>query len=232
MRKLNILFLFVLLITGFLISEQTVSAAKKLEKKKTHSLYVQQGKSYKLSKILSDITAPYEDATLKSCLKGKKVKWSAKKSQIKLTKKTITVKKQGEFKLTGVTKKYKYVITLVSIPEKWPAVPEGITSARIMKEGKMVEIKDMDTVEYLRKLFNSVDYRFDYKRTNRRTAGWDYAVYFYTADGTLERHFFTVGPYVVGEYWYKLKNPLDIYQCVSEIYNRIMTEQGAFTGAW
>ncbi len=229
MKKGILLFLFVAV--GSIFIAQTASAAKKLEKKEPHPLYVQQGKSYKLSKILSDIKDPDEDDTLKNCLKGKKVKWSVKKSQIKLTKKMVTVKKQGEFKLTGVTKKYKYVITLVSGPEKWPEIPEGITRISIMKEGRTVEVKDVNTVNYLRDLFNSGDYRFNYDRTNWQTSGWEYAICFYAADGTLERKFNTAGPYVIQKYWYKLKNPLDIYQHVSEIYNRIMTEQGAFTGA-
>lgn len=230
MRKWSVLFL--LFIAGFLILGQDVSAAQKLEKREPHSLCVQQGKSYKLSKVLSDVKDPYEGVTLKSRLKGEKIKWSAKKSQIKLTKKTVKVKKQGEFKLTGVTKKYKYVITLVSIPEKWPEIPEGITSARIMNAGRIVEITDMDTVRYLCELFNSADYRFDYKQTNWRTVGWDYAIYFYTTDGTLVRHIVPVGSYVVEKYWYKMRNPVDIYQYVSELYNRVMAEKGMFTGPW
>lgn len=232
MKRQSIFLLFLLLGISFMISGKIASAAKKLEKKESRPLYVQQGKSYKLSKILSDIKDPDEDDTLKNCLKGKKVTWSAKKSQIKLTEKTITVKKQGEFKLTGATKNYKYVITLVSGPEKWPEIPEGITRVSIMKEGRTVEVKDVNTVNYLRNLFNSGDYRFNYDRTNWQTSGWEYAICFYAADGTLERKFSTAGPYVMGKYWYKRKNPLDIYQRVSEIYNRVMTEQGAFTGAW
>lgn len=224
-KKYKALFWFVLVMISFCISGSTMSAAKKLEKKEPHPLYVQQGKTYKLSKLLSDISDPYEYATIKSSLKGKKVTWSAKRSQIKLTKKTVKVKKQGKFKLIGVTKKYKYVITLVAVPEKWPKIPEGVGSASIMKEGKFVQIKDMDTVNYLCHLFNSADYRFDYKQTNWRTIGWDYAVYFYASDGKLERHFVTVSPYVVEKYWYKMKNPIDIYQRVSEIYDRMIAEQ-------
>ncbi len=227
MRKWSVLFLFLLFVTSFCISEKMTYAVKKLEKKEPRSLYVQQGKSYKLSKILSDINDPDEDDTLKNCLKGKKVKWSVKKSQIKLTKKMVTVKKQGEFKLTGVTKKYKYVITLVSIPEKWPAVPEEITSASIMRnyDGKRVEVRDVKMVEYLCRLFNVADYRFDYQQTNWRTVGWTYRIYFYTADGALKRDFIMIGADVhEGRYWYKPSLD-DIYYKVSEVYNNLLVEQ-------
>lgn len=225
MKKGILLLLFVAV--GSIFIAETASAAKKLEKKEPRPLYVQQGKSYKLSKILSDIKDPDEDDTLKNCLKGKKIKWSAKKSQIKQTKKTITVKKQGEFKLIGVTKNYKYVITLVSIPEKWPAIPEEITSANIMRnhDGKRVEVKDVKMVEYLYRLFNVADYRFDYQQTNWRTVGWTYRIYFYTADGVLKRDFIMIGADVhEGRYWYKPSSS-DIYYKVSEVYNNLLAEQ-------
>lgn len=82
MKKGSILILFLLLTLGFMLSNKTVSKAKKLEKKETRSLYVQQGKTYKLSKILSDIKDPDEGISLKKCLKGKTVKWSVNKKQI------------------------------------------------------------------------------------------------------------------------------------------------------
>ena len=82
MKKGSILILFLLLTVGFMLSNETVSKAKKLEKKEPRSLYVQQGKTYKLSKILSDIKDPDEGISLKKCLKGKTVKWSVNKNQI------------------------------------------------------------------------------------------------------------------------------------------------------
>lgn len=220
MKKYSILFL--LLIMGFLVSGQEVSAAKRLERVKTHKLYIEQGKTYKLSKILSDIKDPLEGDTLKDCLKGKKVKWSAKKSQIKLTKKTIKGKKQGEFQLTGVTKKYKYVITLVSVARKWPEVPEEITSVSIMRRGRTVVIRDMNEVRYFCNLLNSADYCFDYKCTNNRFIGWEYRICLYTEEGVLERSF--TGN-IIDHYWYKPENPVDVCQYIEAQYEKLLVEQ-------
>lgn len=214
--------LFFLFITVFLISGQDISAAKKLEKIETHKLYIEQEKTYKLSKILSDIKHPVEGNTLKHCLKGKKVKWSAKKSQIKLTKKTVKVKEQGEFKLTGETKKYRYVITLVAVPKRWPEVPEEITSISIMRRGRTVLIRDMNEVRYFCDLLNSANYCFDYKRTNNRLVGWEYRICLYNEEGMLERSF--TGN-VVDHYWYKPENPVDIYQYIVEKYEKLLIEQ-------
>lgn len=226
--KRKLVLLLLLLTTSFLLLDKPVSAAKKLEKKETHPLYVQQGKTYQLSKILSDITDPDEFDNLKNGLKGKKVKWSAKKSQIKLTKKTIKVKKQGEFKLTGVTKKAKYVITLVSVPEKWPAISEGVTHASIVNgnDGKMVEVKDVNMTQYLYKLLNAADYRFDYDHTNHRTVGWTYHIRFYSEDGKVERALTMASEEMLeGRKWFKPASA-DIHDKVSELYNRLMLEQG------
>lgn len=222
MKKGIILLLLVAI--GFIFTGETISAEKKVEKRE-YSLYVQQGKTYKLSKILSDIKDSDEDDTLKNCLKGKKVTWSVKKSQIKLTKNTIRVKKQGEFKLTGVTPKCKYILTLKSIPEKWPVIPKGVTSISIMKEGITVEVKDVNAVKTLCDLFDSADYRFNYNRTNWSPDGIGYMICFYTADAKVERKFAVAGTNLLADQWYKPKNTVDVCQYVVELYNRLLVEQ-------
>lgn len=225
MKKGSILILFLLLTVGFTLSNETVSKAKKLEKKEPRTLYVQQGKIYKLSKILADMKDPDEGISLKKCLKGKTVKWSVNKKQIKLTKNTIKVKKKGEFKLTGRTKKYKYIITLKSVPEKWQAIPEGITSASIRKVETTVKVEDIDKVKYLCSLFNTADYRFDYNLTNWTPVGWSYWIILYNADGTVEREFIIGGESLSMGVRYRKKKNIDIYNYVTALYQSLLAGQ-------
>ena len=226
MKRTNLLIAVLFLAISFAISGQTVSAAKKTEKRESRALYVQQGKTYKISKILSDTYVLGEIDTLKNCLKGKKVKWSVNKKQIKLTKNTIKVKKQDEIKLTAQTKKYKYIITLKSVPEKWPAIPEGITRVSIRKEETALELNDINTIKSLCSLFDSADYRFDYVDTNkRRLVGWSYWIKLYNADGKLERDFIIGAETLSMEGLYKKKKNIDIYNFVTAIYQSLLTGQ-------
>lgn len=212
-RRVMILLLF--LCFGFIVSNETISAAKKLEKKEPAALYVQKGKTYKLSKILSDIKDPTEDVSVKDFLKGKKVKWSVNKKQIKLTKNTIKVKKQGNFKLTGKTLKYKYVIVLKSVPERWSAIPKGITKISIMKNGKTVEVDDSNKVNAFCNLLNSADYRFGDTYT-LVPPGWTYRIKLYYANGKEERSF-VVGYSLGGGYYSKKWK--EVENKISELYD-------------
>ncbi len=221
MKRIKILILSLLLTASFILLNQTVSAAKKLEKREPSALYVQQGKTYKLSKILTDIKDPEEGVSLKKCLKGKKVKWTVNKKQIKLTKKTIKVKKQGEFKLMGRTKKYKYVITLKSVPGKWPTIPEGITGVSIMKNGRTIEVKDINTIKTFCGLFNSADYRFGNTYT-LVPPGWTYLIKLYDRNGKEERSF-SVGYCLSGGYY--SKNWKEVEKYISSLYDSLVKEQ-------
>lgn len=211
--------LLLLAVISFIFIADTASAAKKIEKRE-YSIYVQQGKTYKLSKILSELKDKEEDRTLQKTLKGKKVDWSAKKTQIKLTKKSVKVKKQGEFKLTGRAKTCKHIITLKSMPEKWPSIPEGIASASIMQYGRTIEIKDPATVTELCNIFNSADYRFGDIYT-LVPPGWTYSIKLYDSAGK-EKRSFTIGYQLSGGYYSKRWKEVEKY--VGELYNKLLGE--------
>lgn len=228
------IFLLACLFMGlcFIVSNQTVSAAENHHKLVSRSLYVQQGKTYRLSKILSELYDPDEGDTLKNCLKGKKT-YQAKKSQIKLTKNTLKVKKQGDYKLTVKTKKKKYTITLSSRAEKWPAIPEGITKVTLMREGKFVEVQDAATIQYLCSLFKSADYRFSYKESNLTKAGWSYSICLYTSDGKMERRFtisdtfLTMGTtdFTLDGNYVRKNGAVNPKQYVAELYASLLGQQ-------
>lgn len=218
--KKQILLLLLLAVMSFIFIADTASAAKKVERRE-YFVYVQQGKTYKLSKILSELKDKEEDKTLQKTLKGKKVDWSAKKTQIKLTKKSVKVKKQGEFKLTGRTKTCKHIITLKSMPEKWSAIPEGIASASIMQYGRMIEVKDPATVAELCNIFNSADYRFGDIYT-LVPPGWTYSIKLYDSAGK-EKRSFTIGYRLSGGYYSKKWKEVEKY--VGELYNKLLGEQ-------
>lgn len=150
------------------------------------------------------------------------MKWSANKKQVKLTKSSIKVKKKGDFKLTGRTKKYKYVITLKSVPEKWSEIPGGIASVSIRKEETTVKVEDIDKVKYLCSLFNTADYRFDYNLTNWTPVGWSYWIILYNADGTVEREFIISGESLLMSVRYKKKKDIDIYNYVTALYQSLL----------
>lgn len=228
MKKRNLLLLFLLLVVGFIVSDQTASAAKKLEKKEiSRPLYVQQGKTYKLSKILSELYDQDEGDSLKNCLKGKEMTILVKKSQINLTKNTVKVKKQGEYNVVIKTKKKMYTITLRSLPEKWPAIPDGITRAVIMRDGNTVEVQDAATIQTLCNLFNSADYRFHYKDSNYTKCGWSYMIYLYTSDGKIERQFTISGDVALTmNGGYKCKNrSVETGKYVGELYTALRGQQ-------
>lgn len=220
MKKRKVLLLFLLMVVGYMVSDQIVSAAKELEKKE-YSLYVQQGKTYKLSEVLTNLWDVEADKTLQKSLRGKNVTWSAKKTQLKLTKNAVKVKKQGEYKLTGKTEKYKYIITLKAMPGKWPVIPEGITSASIMKNGIIAEVKDANTVQYLCSLFNSADYRFKQIYT-KPLVGFTYIIKLYYANGMEERSF-AIGHSLAGGYCSKKWKEVEKY--IDELYVSLLSEQ-------
>lgn len=220
MKKRILLLLLAVIVMSSIFIAGTASATKKVEKRE-YLIYVQQGKSYKLSKILSELQDQEESKTLQKSLKGKKVDWSAKKAQIKLTKKNIRVKKQGEFKLTGRTKTCKHIITLKSMPEKWPAISKGITSASIMQYGKTIEVKDPAVVTELCNVFNSADYRFGDIYT-LVSPGWTYSIKLYDSAGK-EKRSFVVGYRLSGGYYSKKWKEVERY--VGELYDSMMKEQ-------
>lgn len=233
MKKRIAFLLFAALGIGCILATGNQSEAKKLKNRKCSSLYVQQGKTYKLSKILSDVKDVEEGDSLKNCLEGKKVTWSANKKKVKLTKKKIKIKKKGKVKITGKTKKYKYVITLEAVPEKWPEIPAEISRITITYAGYFkdnspvtLEIKDTDRVQALCRLLNSADYRFDYYASNHNSGGWLYWFRLYYSDGRQERQF--LGGIIVteGSLDFRQHNKaIDMHNYLKELCDALVKEQ-------
>lgn len=201
------------------------SKAKKITTYKCGEVILADGVKYKISQIAKGRNGWYwtdrgsVEHPLTKLIKNKKVKWTSSDKNLNVKGASFTAKKPGTYTLTGKAKKEKYKLTLKVVSNKPKADLSKVTYLEIRDggDGSSVTIKDPDAVRNFCAMISAADYTFDYKRAKRgRTAGWNYGVKFYAADGEEQYSITNAIP----EYYYNTSKYSEIHAYTAKLFNQ------------
>ncbi len=218
-RSASGLLLIALLVTIFAGQK---ADAKKIKTEKYQAVNVACGETYKISRIAKEKTESDLEITLAKRIKGKNVKWSSSSKNLVVKKKTIRVKKPGNYRLIGRIKNKKLVLP-VAAAAKYRSKDYSQASYVIIRSGnsgQWVKVENPEEVRALCERIGQSKYTFDYKGSQKnRIIGWVWSIQIYSADQVLLDGICTGSTYD-GQFRYVCKYPDILRSYVEQLYNK------------
>lgn len=217
-RLASAVLLVALLVTAFSVQK---ADARKIKTEKYQTVYVACGETYKITRIAKEKKGSDSGLTLAEDIKGKKITWSSSSKNLVVKNKTIRVKKPGNYRLIGKTKKKKFVLP-VSATNKNRNKDYSQVSYVIIASGNTggrVKVENIEEVRAICDKINQSKYTFDYKGSQSRYIGWTYSVNLYSADNVLIDSV-TTGADYDDNFYFVCKYPDILRVYVEQLYNK------------
>lgn len=178
------------------------AAKKKKVKGKTYNYLetkVACDTKYKISEFYGvHITAKNK---LKKNMGKANVKWSCSSKNVKLTKKSFTVKKTGSYKLIGKSKKKKFVVPIVAYEKELKYDVSQTKSIKLKYTGNTVTVDNPDEVSWMLTLLNGTKLYFLDQRANNLYTGCPIQATMCNAEGTSLLQFNAAGTGILSGFY-------------------------------